>query len=305
MSNFDCPVLLMVFNRPQETQQVFDCLRILQPRRLFIAADGPRPDKPTDKELSTEVRSIVQKIDWECDLKLLFRTQNLGCGKAVSEAISWFFEHVEAGIILEDDCIPSIDFFTFCKTLLAHYQNNDRIMMVSGSNFVQNDSVYLNTSYYFAAVGPIWGWATWKRAWTHYDYEMTGYATFKAKNQMKEIFSHSKLQKIYYKIFDSFLKNNMQMNTWDYQWQFTMMQQRGVAIIPKVNLVTNIGFDKNATHTQQAGRNSFLKTGFLQELIHPEIIEKNEHLVRKFYEQHLKVAWISRIWGRIKSILIH
>lgn len=180
MYKIKSPVLFLVFNRPESTKRVFEQIRKGKPDQLFIAADGPRKDKVYEQELCRQTREILL-IDWDCDLKTLYREENLGCGKAVFSAIDWFFSHVSQGIILEDDCLPQADFFRFCDETLDKYVDNDQILEISGTN-LQGGTVIGDGSYYFSRYGGIWGWATWSRAWNKYDFNMTGLDEFVSEN---------------------------------------------------------------------------------------------------------------------------
>lgn len=243
------PVLLIIFNRPNTTQQVFDRIRQVKPSRLYVAADGPRPHVATDAERSAETRKIIEQVDWDCEVKTLFRDQNLGCGVAPSSAITWFYEHEETGIILEDDCVPSKSFFWFCQELLERYKHDTRIMHISGNNYLngwRHDNDY---SYYFSNKVNSWGWATWRRAWQLYDFniqtfpelENKGYLNGIFLNKFEEAYRLSKLKETY--------TNIEKGDVWDYQWEFTVYSNSGLCIVPEVNLVRNIGFGTDATHT--------------------------------------------------------
>lgn len=182
------PVLLIIFNRAHTTQQVFDRIRQVKPKKLYVAADGPRPHVGTDAERCAETRRIVEQVDWDCEVKTLFQEQNLGCGVAPSRSISWLFEHEEYGIILEDDCIPSRSFFWFCQELLEKYKYDTRVMHISGNNYLdgwRRDSDY---SYYFSDKVNSWGWATWRRAWQLYDFHLGSYPELKQKGYLNGIF---------------------------------------------------------------------------------------------------------------------
>ncbi|GAB3811546.1 nucleotide-diphospho-sugar transferase [Pontibacter rugosus] len=243
------PVLLIVFNRPHTTQQVFDRIRQVKPKKLYVAADGPRPHVATDAEKCAETRRIVEQVDWECEVKTLFQEENLRCGVAPATAITWLFEHEETGIILEDDCVPSKSFFFYCQEVLERYKHDTRIMHVSGNNYLngwRRDSDY---SYYFSDKVNAWGWATWRRAWQLFDYNLGNYPELKQKgylngiflNKFEEAYRLSKLQETF--------TNIEKGDVWDYQWEFTVYSNSGLCIIPEVNLVRNIGFGADATHT--------------------------------------------------------
>jgi hypothetical protein len=238
------PVLFIIFNRPETTQKVFDVIKQVKPTQLFVAADGPRKNKQGEMKLCEQTRDIVLKeIDWDCEVKTLFREENLGCGKAVSEAISWFFENVEQGIILEDDCLPSISFFSFCEKMLDRYRDNKKVMMISGSN-PATSFPNLDRDYYFSRVYSIWGWATWRRAWNLYDKKMQNWPTYKKNKFLKLLYKNNMVVNYFSTAFDNVF--NDQIDTWDYQWTFTCMKN-GLNIIPKYNMISNIGI--NGTHT--------------------------------------------------------
>jgi hypothetical protein len=295
MTQLDSPVLLIVFNRPKETSMTMSCIRKQQPKYLYVAADGPRHQR--DEAACRESRRIATDVDWPCEVRTLFRSHNVGCGIGVSEAITWFFRHEERGIILEDDCVPSDSFFTFCHTLLSFYQNEEKVMMISGTNFIAEHCTTLRESYYYSSISNVWGWATWRRAWQRYDYNMSDYADFKKQRRMEEVFDSGVLRQKYDEILDRYLTQD-KVDTWDYQWQFALMNHRGLAIVPKSNLVTNIGFGLHATHTKRAGNYSYIPTHELPtDLIHPKTIAKNEHFDILYYQKILNVSLIERLKG--------
>ncbi len=185
---FDVPILLLAFNRPNQTRRVFDAIKAIQPTKFYFAADGPREGRAEEAILCQTVRtSILENIDWDCEVKTLFRDKNLGCKYAVSSAISWFFENEPEGIILEDDCLPDASFFPFCAELLEKYRHDDRIMMISGDNY-QKDKLRTDYSYYFTRYNQIWGWASWRRVWNLYDVEMKLLPEILEKGYLYDIF---------------------------------------------------------------------------------------------------------------------
>lgn len=249
MKTFDVPVLFLIFNRPDTTEQVFEQIRKIRPSRFFIAADGPRLSKPGEAELCRKIQDMVLSgIDWECEVKTLFRVTNLGCGPAVSTAISWFFDHVEQGIILEDDCLPAEDFFSFSREILGYYKNDERIMMISGTNMLETWKENLQ-SYHFSHYGGIWGWASWRRAWNFYDYEIKAWADSEVRARIKDVLVDEKQFRYRAHIFDSIIHDKKAIS-WDYQWGFSRLLQSGLSIVPSKNLISNIGFGKDATHTK-------------------------------------------------------
>jgi hypothetical protein len=241
------PVLFLIFNRPDLTRRVFERIREAQPRQLFIAADGPRPNVLSDSDLCGRTRQVVELVDWDCNVQTLFRETNLGCKQGVSSAINWYFEHVESGIILEDDCIPHPTFFRFCDELLDRYRDDERIMLISGDNFQQGRQQTLY-SYYFSRYNHIWGWATWRRAWQFYDGDLTYWPTLRETPWLLDIHGNEAAATYWRDIFDRIYAGKI--DSWGYPWAYSCWTQNGLAILPEINLIANIGFDKRATHTK-------------------------------------------------------
>jgi hypothetical protein len=239
------PVLFLIYRRPDTTKRVFEQIRKAQPRQLFIAADGP---KRGEEEKCKQAREeVMNNIDWICEVKTLFRDKNLGCKYAVSGAIDWFFQNVEEGIILEDDTLPNQSFFRFCEELLEKYRDDERIMHISGYNpFGKLTQSYY--SYIFSKYPLIWGWATWKRAWRLYDVNIKTFPTFKKEDKIHSVFFSSEEKKYKLKILTKLY--NGEINTWDYQWDYCVFSNSGLSIIPTVNVVKNIGFLEDSTHTR-------------------------------------------------------
>ena len=290
---FETPILFVIFNRIETTRQVFEEIRKVRPKQLFVAADGPRPGNEADIKNCADARDIVKLVDWDCELKTLFQQDNLGCGIGVSTAINWFFDHVDEGIILEDDCLPSPDFFTFCGAMLEKYRHHEQIFHVSGNNF-QLGKKRGSASYYFSKYTGTWGWATWKRAWQHYDLEITNLDTFLQQKKLDKVVQ-SKSEKAYWiRIFRSF-EVKKRKDTWDYQWTFTVWKQEALAIYPNTNLVKNIGFIENATHTfDPESLLANIALGELGEIIHPTKIEREKKADNFFFRKVLEVEYKKR-----------
>jgi hypothetical protein len=274
---FETPILFLIFNREDTTRKVFEAIRRQKPKYLYVAADGARKHKQGEAETCQRVRDIIQ-VDWDCELKMLYRDENLGCKIAVSSAITWFFEHVEQGIILEDDCLPDLSFFPYCEELLNKYKDDTRIGHIGGNNFLSNKIIDKTQSYDFSSYSYIWGWATWRRAWKNYDVD------FKFWNEHKDKRSFlfcNKWEEIYFSSFISdVLHNQNGINTWDTQWMFTLRSQNQLSIYPAVNLVTNIGLgDPNAVHTSGQNKKLSIPTQVLPiPLKHPDYVLRNEKL---------------------------
>jgi len=244
MTSFETPILLLIFNRPNHTKRVFDQIRRVKPAKLFVVADGPRKDNSDDRVNCELVRSMIMNmIDWECDVKTRFRDNNLGCGVGPAEGITWFFEQVEMGIILEDDCMPSLSFFTFCSLLLMKYRNAENIFAISGFNYCGK---WKKKKYdYFFSDGGNWGWASWRRAWQFFDYSMKTWEGIDEAKRKQVTDFYPDFNIIYNKI----KKENF--DAWDIQWHYARLYHNALSITPTLNLVMNIGFDHFATHTSQ------------------------------------------------------
>lgn len=301
-STLNAPVLFLVFNRPATTQIVFETIRQAQPARLYVVADGPRKNKVGEIEKCKEVRAIVSKVDWLCDVKTIFRDENLGCGKSVSSAITWFFEHEPEGIILEDDCVPNSSFFAYCEELLARYRDDKRIMEISGSNIWPSKFCQHEYSYSFSAHNGIWGWASWRRAWNLYDFDMTNYSEIKKKGYLKNKFGSLFEREYFNWVFErTYLFPAI---TWDFQWEFVKRVNSGLTIIPKRNLVINIGFGEDATSTTRVNApSSNLKSELLNfPMNHPPFVMVDVKADKLAFINHLTNR-SSRIKSYLKSIL--
>ena len=239
------PILFLIFNRPKETQILFNAIRDAKPKKLYVSADGPR-NNGKDELVCKETKNILNQIDWECELITLYREENLGCGKAVSAAITWFFVNEEEGIVLEDDCLPSPDFFRFCDTMLETYRLDNRIGHICGTNF-QDGKKRGDGDYYYSKTSPIWGWASWRRVWSKYDFEMKNLEGAYEVDVLSSLTNNSRFKK---KIYDSFFATKRGLiNTWDYQFFFSNLLNNHLCIISNYNLISNIGFTDDATHT--------------------------------------------------------
>ena len=266
------PVAFFIFNRPDTTLRVFEQIRHVKPQKLFIIADGARFIEEEDK--CNKSRSIIEKIDWDCEVLTNFSDVNLGCKLRVSSGLDWVFDKVESAIILEDDCLPEPSFFEFCSELLTRYVNDQRVMMISGDNF-QFGNKRTKDSYYFSMFPHCWGWATWKRAWQYYDVDMKLWLTIKNNNWLMDILNSKIVMTYWENIFQDVFDNLI--DTWDYQWTFACWIQSGLTILPNVNLVSNIGFNNEATHTKKSkNRLANMYTESLTfPLIHPKFVVRN------------------------------
>jgi len=276
------PVLLIVFNRPHVARRLLDSVRAARPDRLFIAADGPRPDRPDDRALCQETRRVFEGIDWPCEVHRLFHDVNLGLQPAVMAAIGWFFGAVEGGVIFEDDCLPAPEFFPFAGELLARFEADPRVMHISGLNMCPAER-FSPDSYFFASAGHIWGWATWRRAWQLVDPSMREWPALRRS-------FNAATPELYRVLGRKFASAHARRKfTWARLWYYTLVSHAGLAAIPSVNLIQNVGFGPDATHTttdrhplrlEGAGRMRF-------PLMHPTEVTPNAAYDRHLVRYHL------------------
>ena len=289
----DTPLLFLIFNRPDTTRAVFERIREMRPAQLFVAADGPRADKPDDSEKCRRAREIALKVDWPCEVKTLLRDRNLGCKVAVSSAIDWFFASVEQGIILEDDTLPDASFFPFCRELLIKYKDDGKVAMITADNFI-GAAKPGSASYYFSKIPLIWGWAAWKRSWRAYDVSMASYPAFRAEGKIHSIWKNDAVAAYWTRQFDEAYAGKI--DTWDIQWAYALLANDMKSIAPALNLATNIGFGADATHTKNtksgsAGMNA-LSMNF--PLIHPENMDLNIRADASTLRRHFGILRTAR-----------
>lgn len=243
------PVALIIFNRPDNTKQVFELIRKAKPSTLLVIADGPRIDRPGEAEKCAEARAIIDSVDWDCQVLKNYSDINLGCGKRPATGLDWVFDMVEEAIVLEDDCVPHITFFRYCEELLDYYREDQRVMAICGSN-VQFGKPRTDYSYYFSRYSICWGWASWRRAWKYFDFDMSMWPEVRDKKMLEDILDNDYAVKIWHQTLQ--MTYDQLLNCWDFQWIFANFMQSGLAVIPNVNLISNIGHTNEATHTHEA-----------------------------------------------------
>lgn len=266
------PVLFLIFRRPDTTARVFEAIRAAKPTRLFVSADGPRGGRPEEAERCRMARELATAVDWDCELRTNFRPDNVGCKLAVSGGIRWFFDHVDEGIILEDDCLPSQSFFWFCQDLLHRYRDDERVMQISGANF-QFGRTYGDGSYYFSKLNDVWGWATWRRAWAHCDLTMASFPAFKGAGEISNYLDEREMADWLMSYFEEAFAGPS--NVWSSQWSYAMCVHNGLTIVPNVNLVANIGFGRpDAAHGSGATWAVYanVPTQEVEDLVHPPFV---------------------------------
>lgn len=247
MSNANPAVLLLIFNRPRFTREVMDRLESIKPSRLYVAADGPRLGREGEEVRCEEARRIATSVNWECTIRTLFRGSNLGCKRAVSGALDWFFDHEDEGIILEDDCVPHLDFFRFCRHGLNLYRGDDRVYAITGDNFQDGAIRGGGSSYYFSKYPHCWGWATWRRAWKAYDSTLSFWDDW-VQTPRWQLLHAGKNERLHWERLAKQVKNGS-LDSWATPWMFSVWFHEGLTMTPNVNLVANIGFGPDATHT--------------------------------------------------------
>ena len=295
------PIIFIIFNRPEHTRRSFEAIRAQRPAKLLIIADGPRIEKQNDILKCAETRQVVANIDWPCEVLRDYSEINLGCKVRVSSGLNWAFTQVEQAIVLEDDCIPNPDFFRYCDELLAHYKDNQSVWVITGNNF-QNGTRRGDAAYYYSKYNHCWGWATWRRAWSQYDVDMPFWPKWADTADWKNRFVTARERKTWENIFNQVKKGNI--DTWDYQWTATVWYNKGLTATPNVNLVTNIGYGPDATHTVTSKDQEGIPSEALGKLTHPTQVrvdlEADDYVFKNMFRgpnivikifHHLKHRW--------------
>jgi hypothetical protein len=297
------PILLITFNRVETTKKVLESIRSYKPSSIYLSSDGPRND--SELKIVEEVRELLDNsIDWNCKIYKKYNSKNLGCKHSVSQAINWVFEHEQKAIIIEDDCVASPDFYIYCEKLLDKYKNSSNVFHIDGSSFLDYKKLETDHDYYFSRYALIWGWATWKRAWKLYDINMTSFEKNSKSNFLDGIFKTPNEKKYWYKK----LEDAKNIDTWDYQWFYTIWKNRGYTIQPTINLIKNIGFDELATHTKSSNHtlNSMVasKKDF-NKIRHPKTIEINPNYdIQTSYRRfNISKSYYKRIIEKLLGII--
>lgn len=283
------PVAFLIFNRPDLTEIVFNEIRKAKPKKLLVVADGPR--FPEEVEKCEKARAVLKRVDWDCQVLVNFSDKNLGCKWRVSSGLDWVFSEVDEAIIIEDDCLPSSSFFYFCQTLLEQYRHDERVMHISGDNFQAGQS-RTEYSYYFSKYTHIWGWASWRRAWQHYDVNMKTWIEYKKLNCIRSACKDSYEQKYWIDIFDCVFEGKI--DTWDYQWLYACWCQNGLAILPNSNLVSNIGFGLDATHTSGDSPLAELPISDIWDINHSPFVVLNQEADTYTFDQVFGGKYLKR-----------
>lgn len=284
MVHTQTPVALIIFNRPEPTAAVFAEIAKARPSKLFVIADGPRPDRPGEAQSCADARAVTEQVDWPCHVQRNYSQVNLGCQARVVSGINWLFEQVEEAIIIEDDCVPRQSFFRFCDEMLSRYRNDERVMMVSGrySQYLGEQlPKKFQSSYDFVCFGNCWGWATWRRAWQYFDLDMMHWPVLRESSRLDELFQENNEAKDRRKkLLDEIYAGRGGVNAWDYQWQVSIWARGGLSIVPRLHLVSNVGFGEDATHTRSNSNNrgELLDEDLAFPLSHPARVQRNFEL---------------------------
>lgn len=297
--SFNIPILFLCFNRPEETKRSFEIIQTLQPKHLYIAQDGPRNND--EALLTNEVKKIVYNINWQCDVNYLIREKNLGLRRAVNGAIDWFFDKVEMGIVIEDDILPDLSFFYFAEKLLLKYKDDTRIMLICGNN--QLNEYPGDGDYFFSKTGAIWGWASWRRVWEVHDKEMIEWEKIKINEVASQILIREYWNERV-RNMDNVLSGKI--DSWSYVFTMTRLINSGLSIIPRKNLIQNIGFDKNATHTKVKPDYFYneIQSIDVSNLKHPLIIAPDDNFDTILFRKRVPfVSFIQKAKNKIRAQL--
>jgi hypothetical protein len=292
------PIAFIIFNRPESTRQVFNAIRAARPQQLFVIADAPRLDRPDDIAKCAVTRAIIDEVDWDCEVFKNYADENLGCGLRPASGLDWVFGQVETAIILEDDCLPHPTFFPYCTELLDRYQHDSRIMHISGNNF-QFGQQRGETSYFYSRYTHHWGWATWRRAWQHFDYDIATWQDLRSTDWLSTLLDTPAAVAYWRQIFDEVYAAD-KLHIWDYQWTFACWQNDALCILPQVDLVSNIGFNAEGTHTVRYNQFADLPVDEMYfPLQHPPEIIRDLHADRFIQESKFNLD----LWSRLKRKL--
>lgn len=302
------PVAFLIFNRPDTTERAFAEIAKARPPKLLVVADGPRQHHPDDVAACRATRAIIERVDWDCEVVTNYSDENLGCKRRVSSGLSWVFDSVGEAIVLEDDCLPEQTFFRFCEELLDKYREDERVTMISGDNF-QFGRKRTPYSYYFTRWIHVWGWASWRRVWSHYDVDIKTWPDVRDTNWLAEVLEDPASVDYWREIFD--LVYASRIDTWDYQLAFASWMQNGLSVVPEINLISNIGFGQAATHT--GASNTVNKLAELPRhsiafpLQHPTAVGRNGVADRFTFENAIaseaaRLGFYKRLRGKLATL---
>ena len=293
------PILIIVFNRPENTRRVLDALRPLRPQRIFIAADGPRQDNGSDMIRCSEVRNVLSEaIDWKCEIKTSYSDVNLGCRMGVVRALDWFFGEVDEGVILEDDVVPTLGFFVYCEELLRRYRFDQRVGSISGNSFMPKGAS-IAESYYFSVYTHSWGWATWRRAWCCYDREMSDWNAFCGAGWLDRILGKQAAN--YWRPLIEQVKQGT-VDTWDLVWLYSCWKSGLLTCTSSVELVDNIGFGSDATHTLDEKSPLAPPQQLALPIVHPRVFQPRRDFDSRIIVDHYRRSWLQELIRKARKL---
>jgi hypothetical protein len=282
----------LFFNRPDHAAAVMSRVREARPPRVYAHVDGPRQGRDDDKLNTEACHMLVRGIDWPCEVHMLFREQNMGLREGVGDALNWFFSREEYGIVLEDDCLPDSSFFPYCEELLLRYRNDERIMHITGSNVAEKHTAHLGESYFFSRFSLVWGWAAWEKM----SPALEGLGEFDEAGCIRALIPGHMAQTY---MTDKFrVTSRKENNSWAYAWFYSILKNDGLCIIPKINLIENVGVgDIDATNTRARLRHQLVRAGSMPSpLHHPSTTDVDNELERQIFYHTQKQKWRLFIW---------
>ncbi|MEM9283398.1 MAG: hypothetical protein AAGA96_16365 [Verrucomicrobiota bacterium] len=307
------PVLVIAYKRAETTRKVLEVVRRAGVTRLYIAFNAPNPENPIEAQKCHEVQALVNTIDWDCEVTAFKRQEHVNARTSISSAITWFFENVEEGIILEDDCVVSDSFFPFAKELLERYRHDERVMQIGASNFHTQEPI-LEESYYFSKYCYIWGWATWSRAWKHFRIDLGDIDKAELEQSLKSSFS-THAEYTYWRLMFNYVETG-KIDTWDYQWMFRVWLNGGLSIVPSRNLVKNIGFGEGATNTisNKSHHRDLRSCNLTFPLVHPAVVAHDSTadqqdskdfrgIFRSYRSRHFRIRVATLLPNFLRTIL--
>ncbi len=304
----EAPVLLITFNRPDNTRQVFEKIRQAKVKKLYIANDGPRKGNAEDINAREEIKKMVDEVDWDCEVKTLFQKKNLGCGWGPASAITWALENEDRIIILEDDCVPSMSFFDYVNYCLEKYKNDTRVWLVSGRSHHTNSGFFNHYDYLFTHYGHTWGWATWKRCWRNFDMEMKDFPEFHKTGGAENVFFSSKEGREFNKKYEKvYLNKESSRHIWDFQFNYHIIKNGGLSIVPSQNLIQYIGY--YGTHAKGKKKHHILPSSNAYRIVkEPKFVIVNKAYDRYHFNNHVKKYLVptpifKRVFRKINKII--
>lgn len=299
-------VAFIIFRRPDTTRRVFERIRQARPPRLYVIADGPRPEKVGEAEQVAAARMVVEQVDWPCQVTKIYSDTNLGCRDRVVSGLDAVFAEEAQAIILEDDCLPHTDFFYFCEALLERFSGDNQVRHISGNNFLFK-LAKVDGPYYFSRYPHIWGWATWASAWSKFDREKMAWRTPESRNRvLKSLEDDKESANFWSELFFSMCDGKSKYSSWGYLWCLTCFSKNWLCVNPRVNLVQNLGDDLSATHTSGGLVHTNIKARTLRNLTRCPPVERHQKADREVFKivfLQREIRWYRRLLSKLRITL--